>query len=51
MDNELVKKTYRINKDLIKKMGHIKIDASTTYDKLIEEAIQDLIKKYSSKKH
>ena len=46
------KKTFstRIDEDILKELKHLAVDTDKSLGKLLEEAIQDLVKKYSKKK-
>ena len=39
----------RIDNDLLKSLKHLSVDAESPVFKLLEEAIQDLLKKYEKK--
>lgn len=39
----------RVNADLIKKLKHLAIDKNVSFNILIEEALEDLLKKYKQK--
>ncbi len=39
----------RVNADLIKKLKHLAIDKGVSFNILIEEALEDLLKKYRQK--
>jgi predicted transcriptional regulator len=39
----------RINEDRIKELKHLAVDTDRSLGDLLEEAIQDLVKKYKSK--
>ena len=39
----------RIDNDLLKKIKHLSVDIEAPISKLLEEAIQDLLKKYEKK--
>jgi len=41
--------TSSIENDLIKKIKHLAVDAERPLNELLEEAIQDLLKKYEKK--
>ena len=41
--------TSSIETDLIKKLRHLAVDAEKPLNELLEEAIQDLLKKYEKK--
>lgn len=40
----------RLEPDLIKKLKHIAIDMERSFNSLVEEAVEDLLKKYRPKK-
>jgi predicted transcriptional regulator len=40
----------RLDPELIKSLKHLAIDLDKSFNSLVEEAIEDLLKKYSSKK-
>jgi predicted transcriptional regulator len=46
------KKTFstRIDEDILKELKHLAVDTDKSLGKLLEEAIVDLVKKYSRKK-
>lgn len=46
------KKTFstRIDEDILKALKHLAVDTDKSLGKLLEEAIIDLVKKYSGKK-
>ena len=39
----------RIDNDILKKLKHLSVDTEAPISKLLEEAIQDLLKKYKNK--
>ena len=39
----------RVNVDLIKKLKHIAIDKNVSFNVILEEALEDLLKKYKQK--
>ena len=39
----------RVNADMIKKIKHLAIDKDVSFNVLIEEALEDLLKKYKQK--
>ncbi len=39
----------RVDNDLLKKLKHLSVDAEASLSQLIEEAIQELLKKYEDK--
>ena len=39
----------RVNIDLIKKLKHLAIDKNVSFNVIIEEALEDLLKKYKQK--
>ncbi len=39
----------RVNVDLIKKLKHLAIDQNVSFNVLIEEALEDILKKYKQK--
>ena len=48
MDNKKIFST-RIDADRIKELKHLAVDTEKSLGKLLEEAIQDLVKKYEKK--
>jgi len=48
MDNKKIFST-RVDGDRIKELKHLSVDTDKTLGKLLEEAIEDLVKKYEKK--
>ena len=46
------KKTFglRLNQELMKELSHLAVDEDRWLNELVEEAIQDLLKKYEKRK-